>query len=153
MGNRTGVAASGAVSLYSPWQDAGERLTDWVIERVQLHGLHEVMCWRRKVILLEADRSVAQRRSDLAHAIAHVDLGHRVALDSKCESAADRLAAKRLIDRAPLAEALAWTGGIATIETAELLRVDMPTLRNRLTCLHPAERAYLRRVVEGCQSA
>ena len=97
---------------------------------------------------MERDRTVTQRRSDLAHAIAHVDLGHRRALDRKSELAADRLAAKRLISRSELAAAIRATSGAIGHETAELLRVDMATLRARLTYLHPAENAYLRRQIE-----
>lgn len=150
MGDRESTAeAPGSVAVYSPWDDAGDRFADWVIEHTSLQGLHEVMCWRRKVILLEVDRTVAQRRSDLSHALAHVDLGHRDALDNKSERAADRLAAKRLIHRFHLAEALRWTGGAANMEAAEMLRVDLPTLNARLSHLHPAERAYLRRELLG----
>lgn len=149
MGDRAGNPATpGVVGGYSPWDDAGQRLADWIIEHVSLGGLHEVMCWQRRVILLESDRTVAERRSDLAHAIAHIDLGHREALDRKNEQAADRLAAKRLIDREDLADAIKQTAGHITMETAELLRVDMATLRSRLTFLHPAENAYLRRQME-----
>lgn len=148
MGDRESTTeASGEVAVYSPWDDAGDRLAEWVIEHASLRGLHEVMCWRRKVILLEADRTVAQRRSDLSHAIAHVDLCHRDALNTKSEAAADRLAAKRLIHRQHLADALVWTAGRATWETAEILRVDLPTLNARLAHLHPAERAFLRRAL------
>lgn len=146
MGDRKGAEeAPREVAVYSPWEDVGGRLSEWVIEHTSLRGLHEVMCWRRKVILLERDRTVAQRRSDLSHAIAHIDLGHRRAFDPGTETAADRLAAKRLILRVPLADALVWTQGAATEETAEILRVDIPILRARLSHLHPAERAYLRR--------
>lgn len=148
MGNREGVAqASGSVAVYSPWEDAGDRLSEWVIEHTSLGGLHEVMCWRRKVILLETDRTISQRRSDLSHAIAHVDLGHRRALDNKSERAADRLAAKRLIHRVDLADAMLWTEGRVTHETAEILRVDLQTLEARLEFLHPSERAFLRRAL------
>lgn len=123
-------------------------MADWIIEHVSLGGLHEVMCWQRRVILLEADRTVAQRRSDLAHAIAHVDLAHHRALDRKSELAADRLAAKRLISHEELATAIKATAGHIGEETADLLRVDMATLRSRLTYLHPSENAYLRRELE-----
>jgi hypothetical protein len=151
VGDRAGNSQAEALAdIYSPWDDAGARLEDWIIEHVSLGGLIEVMCWKRKVILLESDRTVAQRRSDLAHAIAHVDLGHRLALDRKNEQAADRLAAKRLISRQELVEAIKWTGGRIGQETAELLRVDIATLRSRLTYLHPAESSYIRRELMGC---
>lgn len=147
MGNRAGVAAGPllAAAGYHPWNDAGERLGEWIIRRCDLGGLLEVMCHRRKVILLEQDRTKWERRCDLAHAIAHVDLAHRDNTDDKAEEAAVRLSAKRLIHRDDLARALRWTEGRATTETAELLYVDAHTLKARLTHLHPAERAFLRR--------
>lgn len=135
---------------YHPWDDADARHGEWVIRRIPMRGLFEVMCWRRKVILLEADRTKWERRSDLAHAIAHIDLEHHDPEDTKAELAASRLAAKRLIGRFRLAEAMIRTEGRLTFETAELLGVDLPMLLNRVTHLHPCERAFLqRKVSEG----
>lgn len=130
------------IDRYHPWDDAGERHRDWLIRRCSLGGLHEVMCVERKVILLESERSKWERRCDLAHAIAHIDLGH-LQFDDRAEAAAVRYAAKRLLSRDDVAAALAETLGDVTPETAEILGVDMPTLRARLTCLHPAERAAI----------
>lgn len=131
--------------MYSPWVDAGERHGDWVIERVPLRGLHEVMCRKNKVILLERDRTKWERRCDLAHAIAHIDLAHTGSFDRKAEQAAVRYAAKMLIDLEPLGRALAIGGGRVTYDSATALGVDVETMTARLTHLHPAERAYLRR--------
>jgi Zn-dependent peptidase ImmA (M78 family) len=130
---------------YNPWEDAGTRHGDWLIERVPLRGLHEVMCRKNKVILLEQDRTMRQRRCDLAHAIAHIDLDHTDSFDRKAEAAAVRYAAKMLIDLDPLADALAATGGRVTYDGAHLLGVDVETMTARLQHLHPAERAHLRR--------
>lgn len=131
--------------MYSPWDDAGERHGDWIIERVPLRGLHEVMCVKNKVILLERDRTKWERRCDLAHAIAHIDLGHTEQLDRKTESAAVRHAAKLLIDLEPLGDVLAVTGGRVTYDGAHALGVDVETMTARLQHLHPGERGYLRR--------
>jgi len=131
--------------LYSPWDDAGERHRDWIIERVPLRGLHEVMCVKNKVILLERDRTKWERRCDLAHAIAHIDLGHTEQLDRKSERAAVRYAAKMLIDLEPLGDVLATTGGRVTYDGAHALGVDVETMAARLQHLHPGERGYLRR--------
>lgn len=128
---------------YHPWNEAGTMYGDWIIRRTSLGGLLEVMCWKRRVILLERDRTRAELRSDLAHALAHIDLRHR-RLDDKAEVAATRYAAKRLIARERVAAALAETGGEVTVETAEILDVDMETLFARLSYLHPAEKAYIR---------
>lgn len=131
--------------MYSPWDDAGERHGDWIIERVPLRGLHEVMCIKSKVILLERNRTIRERRCDLAHAIAHIDLGHTNSFDRKTERAAVRYAAKLLIDLEPLADVLATTGGHVTYDAAHALGVDVETLTARLQHLHPGERGYLAR--------
>lgn len=131
--------------MYNPWADAGERHGDWIIERAPLRGLHEVMCTKNKVILLEQNRTKWERRCDLAHAIAHIDLGHTNSFDRKTERAAVRHAAKMLIDLEPLGLVLANTGGRVTYDGAHALGVDVQTMTARLQHLHPTERAYLRR--------
>lgn len=142
MGNRASI--EGAVGeRYHPWEDAGRRYGDWRIRRCNLNGLHEVMCVRRKVILLEANRTKWERRCDLAHALAHIDLGH-FRFNDQAEAAAVRYAAKRLLHRDDVVAALRQTGGEMTWETAHLLGVDVPTLKARFDHLHPLERAYIR---------
>jgi hypothetical protein len=129
MGDRAGVERPVGERHYHPWEDAGRRFGDWRIRRCSLNGLYEVMCVRRKVILLEANRTKAERRCEF---------------DDHSEAAAVRYAAKRLLHRDEVVEALRVTEGRMTHETAELLAVDMPTLRARLTHLHPVERIYIR---------
>lgn len=134
----------GGALTYSPWDDVGARYPDWIVRSVDLRGLHELMCWEERVILLEVTRSIAERRSDLAHAIGHLDLEHRGdTYNMKHEEAASRYAAKMLIDLRVLGEAMAWSDSRA--EVAELLRVDELTLAKRLEHLHAAERGYLQR--------
>lgn len=129
---------------YSPWNDVGARYPDWVVRLVPLRGLTELMCWDNRVILLETARTIAEKRSDLAHAIGHLDLEHRGdTFNRKHEEAACRYAAKLLIDLEPLGEALAWSR--SPVEVADSLRVDVSTLTKRLERLHPAERGYLKR--------
>lgn len=140
------------IDAYHPWDDAGDRYGDWTIRRCDLRGLHEVMCMDRKVILLEAARTKWERRCDLAHALAHIDLGHG-SFDDKSEAAAVRYAAKRLIHRDRVADAVAATNGEVTQETAELLGVDMETLMIRLTHLHPIERTVISRRLSGLLEA
>lgn len=127
---------------YSPWDDVGERYPDWIVRLTDLRGLPELMCWDERVVLLEVDRTIAERRSDLAHAIGHLDLQHRGdTFNRKHEEAARRHAAKMLIDLHPLGEAIRWAS--CAEEAAEMLRVDEPTLRKRLEYLHVTERTYL----------
>jgi Zn-dependent peptidase ImmA (M78 family) len=102
------------------------------------------MCWKRRVILLENDRTKWERRCDLTHAIAHIDLAHR-RLDDKSEAAAVRYAAKMLIDLEPLSAALSMSEGQITPDAADALGVDEQTLMARLQHLHPGERGYLMR--------
>lgn len=134
---------------YSPRADAAERLPHWVIRHASLHGLHEGLCWRRHVILLDSCRSQAERRSDLAHAIAHVDLGHRSTshqfFATKDEAAAaTRLAVKRMLGIRNVGEVLALFDQNRDL-AAEEMSVDRTTLDVRLEHLHPSERAYLKR--------
>ena len=145
MAAREGVA--GTVT-YSPWHDLGHRYPGWVVRHAPLRGLHEVLCRRRRVILLEVDRAIHERRCDLSHALAHLDLNHVIAsgvYSAREELAASKEAARRLISIPALADALLWS--THPPELAELLRVDNELLRLRLRYLHPAERHYLRRVV------
>lgn len=131
---------------YSPWADIGERYPDWVVRFDDLRGLPELMCWDAQVILLEGARTVPERRSDLAHAIGHLDLEHRGdTFNRKHEESASRYAAKLLIDLDVLAEAMLWSNDYR--EVAELLRVDIPTVKKRLEHLHPVERSYLNRAL------
>lgn len=133
---------------YSPWDDIGDRYPDWVVRFADLRGMHEVMSWDRGVILLEQSRTIAERRSDLAHAIGHLDLEHRGdTFNRKHEEAASRYAAKMLIDLDDLIEAMQWSDRYASV--AESLRIDLPTLLKRLQHLHPAERAAIQRALDA----
>jgi Zn-dependent peptidase ImmA (M78 family) len=103
------------------------------------------MCPERKVILLERQHSAAERRCSLAHAVAHIDLGHTSESgwwSARQEAAADRLAARRLLPIYPLADAAVWAESHA--ELARELGVDAHMLAVRARGLHPAERAYIR---------
>lgn len=103
------------------------------------------MCVKRKVILLEHTRTRNERRCDLAHAIAHIELGHKNRRSKSDEDAARRYAAKMLIDLEPLADALVRSLGKVTEEAAEELEVDVETLTIRLQHPHPGEFGYLKR--------
>ena len=90
-------AGIGGTLTYSPWDDVGTRYPEWNVRFTDLRGLPELMCWDTRVILLEESRGIAQKRSDLGHAIAHLDLEHRGdTFNMKHEEAASRYAARRL---------------------------------------------------------
>ena len=131
---------------YDPGADAAHRYPDWVIRRRHIGwGIDEVMCRRTKVILLEPSSTAAERRCSLAHAVAHIDLGHSAShghFDRRQESDAHQLAARRLLPREELVWAVQWTHDPE--EAAHELEVDLPTLRVRLAHLHPSERTRLR---------
>lgn len=136
----------GALSRFDPWAYAGAVYPDWVIRFEDLHGIPEIMCWRRRVILLEREHDLAKRRCSLTHAIGHIELAHRgSAYDTKEEAAAVRYAAKMLLDLEPLGNLLATSGGRPTFDVAHALGVDVETLTARLQHLHPGERGYLAR--------
>jgi hypothetical protein len=143
---------SGARALtgYEPGHDAATRYPEWVIRHRPLsHGVPEVMCARRRVILIASGSTWPEKRCSLAHAVAHLDLGHHLApssmFDKANESAANQLAARRLITLEALADVLCWTRWRA--EIAAELQVDLVTLDNRQRHMHMSERGWLRRNV------
>ena len=94
------------------------------------------------------------RRCVLAHELAHVDLGHHHQLAGngpgtgrlarRNESAADLLAARRLLPESLLVGALAGAAGLS--DAAELLDVTPRLLAVRLRCLGSEERALRERL-------
>jgi Zn-dependent peptidase ImmA (M78 family) len=135
---------------YEPGRDAADRYPDWVIRHRPLsHGIPEVMCRRRKVILIEAEDNWPAKRCSLAHAVAHLDLGHTTTptgvFERDQEIDANQLAARRLITVDALVAVLSWTR--YDTEIAAELDVDLATLYMRKAHLHPAELARLRREV------
>lgn len=102
------------------------------------------------VILLDVDLDRAERRSTLAHELAHIDLGHRVAggwFGRRLEAEADRLAAQRLLESVDqLADALATHAGHLA-GAAEHLDVPLRVLERRLARLTDDERATIARRV------
>jgi hypothetical protein len=135
---------------YEPGADAARRYPDWVIRHRPLsHGIPEAMCPRRRVILISSGSSWPEKRCSLAHAVAHLDLGHHLTpssmFDRRNEEAANQLAARRLVTLEALAEVLSWTRWRS--EIAEELQVDRATLDVRDRHMHMSERGWLRRNV------
>lgn len=133
--------------MYDPGDDLAERYPHWVWRRRDLQGVPEVLCPRRQVILTDRRLSRVESRCTLAHAVAHLDLGHRAVFDGVVEAreelAADKLAARRLVNIYDLA-AIAHEER-PTHDLADALRVTVPVLTVRERHLHPSERGYLRR--------
>ncbi|MET3962440.1 hypothetical protein ABIE44_002374 [Marmoricola sp. OAE513] len=135
---------------YDPAADVAERYPGWVVATVDLGGLvPEVLCWTRRIILIEREQSAHARRSSLAHAVAHLDLGHARTLNGhferREEAQADRLAADRLIPLEDFAAALAWSQNRRVV--ADQLGVDLEMLAVREDGLSRSERTRLRRRV------
>lgn len=149
MADRSGCTRS---VIYDPGADAALRYPDWIVTTADLGGvIPEVMCRVRRVILIEADQSPAAQRSSLAHAVAHLDLGHARTtsgfFENREEAEADRLAAERLIPLEALAAAL--VGARVPAAVASELDVDLPMLRVREANLTRAERRRLGRGVRA----
>lgn len=140
--------AGGAGALrYDPGAHAAEDYPEWVIRHRELsHGIPEVMCRRRKVILIANHQDWPGRRCSLAHAVAHLDLGHtelsRGTFDRDHEADAKDLAARRLISVEHLAEVLCWTR--FRTEIAAELEVDLGTLDIRQKQMRVGERRWLK---------
>lgn len=129
-------------SMHHPWR----RLREMTHVELLWHdgGAAGLTRFAGPSISLRRGMSQAERRSTICHELEHLDAGPGVRGHERCEErAVEREAAKRLIGLHELGEALAWSRSME--EAAEELWVDAGTLRARLDCLHPAERAYLRR--------
>lgn len=135
---------------YDPGADAASRLADWVIRHRDIAPIPEVLCVRRKVILLDASLSLAVRRSALAHAIAHVDLGHvpeSGRQGRRYEREADRLAAERLLPLPALVDALRWALG--PDEVAHELDVTEHMVKVRVQGLSAMERRLMETMLDA----
>jgi hypothetical protein len=146
------AGGSGAAQTlrYDPAADLAERYPEWRVWTADLDGIvPEVMSPRRKFILLEETTSAVVQRCSLAHAIAHIDLGHGWTLpgwfENKEESDADDLASRRLISLEDLARALTWSRDRE--EVAAELEVDLEMLEVRERKLTRDERKRLRRML------
>lgn len=151
MADRAGVEGT-VTPPYDPGRDAAERYPDWVIRHRPLGGvIPEVLCQRRKVILIDLGANWFAKRCSLAHAVAHLDLEHPAAVNGSStferwmEKEANGLAARRLIPIRSLAEVLKWTR--ERHEIAHELQVDLATLETRRAHLHETERGLLRRSI------
>ena len=149
------ASITGAVT-YHPGRDAAERYPDWVIRHRDLRGIPEVMDLKRRVILLDNAGPWATKRSSLAHAVAHLDLGHVVIgghLGQRQESEAEQLAARRLVTCEALADAIRWHREPSWQAIAHELTVDERMLKTRLDHLHPSERHAIRAMLVHHQEA
>lgn len=139
------------MSPYNPGRDAAARYPEWVIRHRPLpDGVPEVMSRRRKVILINSGLTWVEKRCSLAHAVAHLDLGHHEIpgglFTDHQERDANLLAAGRLVPVESFVEVCTWTQSPA--EIAEELDVDRAMLGHfRKMLMGPAMLRW-RRVLE-----
>lgn len=141
---------SGSVTVmhrHHPWR-ALRALTGWTLHWADLGDpdLLGVTDYQARTITLASGMTQAQRRSTIAHEVAHVERGPVPAhLEAREEVAVDVLAARRLITLEMLADGLRWARSVH--ELAEELWVDEAMVEVRLRHLHPSERHFLERTL------
>ena len=135
---------------YNPWLDAAQRYPHVHIERDDIAPLHASWVACVDVVLIDASLDRTERRCALAHELAHMDVDDAETqlcwFAARQESAADKLAARRLIAIDDLCRVVRCHPDPR--EAAEQLDVTLGMLVLRGKHLHPSERAALARVLD-----
>lgn len=126
--------------MFHPWRRLRAR-PDLELFWRNLRGARSGATDGAEVIVLRPGLTQVQRRSTLAHEMAHVELGHRDGCSNTEERQATQLAARWLVHIDDLLDALRWAEELQ--EVAECLWVDEPTLLARLDGLTDDERARI----------
>lgn len=130
------------------------RYPDWVVRHKRIAPIPEVLCVRRKVVLVDTEAHRSARRCALAHAVAHIDLGHvpeSGRAGRRYEDHADQLAARRLIPLDRLADVLTWALG--PDEVADELDVTEHMVRVRVRMLGMEDKAWISAYVQNREGA
>jgi Zn-dependent peptidase ImmA (M78 family) len=139
---------------YNPWWDAQERYPHIHIEWLPIAPYHAMLVTHDDVIFVDENITRAERRCALAHEIAHMDTGDRSTdlcwFSARQETAADQLAARRLIDVGHLAAVLRWCTDPR--EVAAELEVTLNVLALRTQHMHPAERGLIKNAMSRRES-
>jgi Zn-dependent peptidase ImmA (M78 family) len=134
---------------YNPWDDAARRYPDVHIEWHAMLGAHAAWAPVERVILVDESITRTERRCALAHELAHLDMGDEPTehcfFARRQETAADRLAAVRLVAIRDLAAAVRYCDDAR--ELAAELDVTLNALVLRCALLHPSERGLIDRVL------
>lgn len=134
--------------MFNPWAIL-RHLADWELRWEDLpSGTWGDTCHRRKRITLKKGLDQAERRSTLTHELFHV-FGGPDTTGPWHEDRIDREAARLLVSLRDLADALIWAAD--DVQLAELLWVDLPTVRCRLANLTEAETAYINRRLDAAE--
>lgn len=143
------------MKVYDPGADMAARYPGWVVRKAPLGAVPELLCPRRRVVLLDERLGATERRCALAHAVAHLDLGHGLTMDRRAETqeenAADDLAAVRLMPVELLADVGAWA--LSRAEAAAELDVTEALLLIRWDSRTPDETDYLMRRLAALDGA
>lgn len=131
--------------MWHPWR-ALRRLVnvDLILTRRLPIGVRGVTDGQR--IWLDDQQLQSERRSTLAHELAHIELGHTGECTPVEEAQARALAARWLIRMELLLDALAWTENLE--ELADELWVDLDTLMARLDGLTVEERQMIQELYD-----
>lgn len=137
--------------VHHPWRHFRDSLPQWGLVWADLpEGVAGVTDWERLTITLDRRLTQAERRSTICHEALHAHRGpipDDPVIVAREELAIERLAARKLIGLEALGEALAWSRFAPVV--ADVLWVDEQLLDARLDHLHPSERAYLHRRLDG----
>lgn len=126
---------------YEPERDLETRYPHIRVELADLSPALAAVIPDESLILFSHELTSTERRTSLAHEIAHLDLHHSSTplhwFNRRQESEADALAAIRLISLAALADLIVWCTTDA--ELAQQLDVSIHTVRLRAFTLSQAE--------------
>lgn len=123
---------------WNPWAYAATHLPHVVIDTSHRLPVGVAGLWRGETIWLCCTLGRAGRRSVLTHELVHVQRGQVPAwIVEREERTVDEIAAQRLIPIERLVDGLRWSQREA--ELAEVLDVDVYTVRVRLATLTPDE--------------
>lgn len=132
---------------YSPWVDLATRVHLTLIWKPLIGRVGEYLHLEQR-ITLDPRMTRRQARSVLAHELVHAEHADVVtmcnAVNLRQEQAADRIAARRLIDISDLGDAMLACENHLSAMAVEL-RVSDALLRVRRDNLNNTERLYLRR--------
>lgn len=139
---------------YSPWADAASRYPDILIERTDIAPMRGAWIPTEKMILIDQSLNPGDRRSTLAHELAHIDLGHTPVqgwFGQRMERDAHHLADTRLLgDIDAIAEAIA-AHPLDPAAVAEHLGVGVGSLRRRLRRLTDEQKQRITDRLARCE--
>lgn len=143
------------MNAYCPWGDVGERYPTVLVAVRDIYPARGAWCADAGVIFVDAGLGRRERRSVLAHEIAHMDLAHEHRdfpwFSTRQEREADMLASRRLITVEAFADAYASTHDDEQL--AEALNVCASTVRVRVAHLHPSERHSIEQRIAALERA